>query len=92
MDVIKTLRELYEEKRRLDVVIASLEANLDAQSAKSARRRGRKGMSPQERRKVSMRMTLYWENRRAKMRAAEAQTPAGTSELPNAASSESANA
>ena len=62
MDVIKTLGELYEEKRRLDAVIASLEANLEAQTAKSARRRVRKGMSPQERLKVSRRMTRYWEN------------------------------
>jgi len=92
MDVIKTLRELYEEKRRLDAVIASLEANLDARAAKSTRRRGRKGMSPQERLKVSKRMTRYWENRRAQMRAAEAQTAAGSPGPPKAASSESANA
>ena len=92
MDVIKTLGELYEEKRRLDAVIASLEANLEAQTAKSARRRGRKGMSPQERLKVSRRMTGYWENRRARMRAAKAQTAAAASEPPNAASSEPANA
>ena len=92
MDVTKTLRELYEEKRRLDAVIASLEANLNAQGAQSAKRRGRKGMSPQERLKVSRRMTRYWENRRAQMRATGDQTAASAPEPPNAASSESASA
>jgi hypothetical protein len=92
MDVIKTLRELYEEKRRLDAVIASLEANLEAQAAKPARRRGRKSMSPQERSKVSRRMRRYWENRRAQVRASEVQTAAGAPEAPKGASSESANA
>ena len=67
MDIIKTLRELYEEKRRLDAIIASLEANLAGPATKSARRRGRRSMSPQERLKVSRRMTRYWENRRAQM-------------------------
>jgi hypothetical protein len=65
MDILKTLRELYEEKRRLDAIIASLEANKNGPAAKSAGRRGRKSMSPQERLKVSRRMTKYWENRRA---------------------------
>jgi hypothetical protein len=89
MDLIKTLRELYEEKRRLDAVIASLEANSVAQAARSAKRRGRKSMSRQERLKVSLRMKRYWEDRRAQMRASAAG-PA--SEPPTAASSESANA
>jgi hypothetical protein len=89
MDIIKTLRELYEEKRRLDAVIASLEANLDAHAERSAKRRGRKSMSPQERLKVSRRMTRYWANRRAQTRASTADA---ASEPPNPASSESANA
>src|SRR4029077_9779734 len=92
MDVIKTLRGLYEEKRRLDAVIASLEANLDARPPKSAGRRGRKSMSPLERSKVSRRMKRYWENRRAQRRASETQTDAPTAGPPPAASSESANA
>jgi hypothetical protein len=90
MDVLKTLHELYEEKRRLDAIIASLEANLNTQAARSAKRRGRKSMSPQERLKVSRRMKRYWENRRAQMRASEAPTAAAP-EAPTA-SSESANA
>jgi hypothetical protein len=73
MDVLKALRELYAEKKRLDAAIASLEARLRA--AKSglavearARRRGRKSMSAAERLEVSKRMTLYWEARRAKLK------------------------
>jgi len=87
MDVNKTLRGLYEEKRRLDAVIASLEANSGAQAARSAKRRGRKSMSRQERLRVSRRMKRYWENRRAQMRANTA-----AAEPPAAASSESASA
>jgi hypothetical protein len=87
MDVDKTLRGLYEEKRRLDAVIASLEANSGAQAARSAKRRGRKSMSPQERLRVSRRMKRYWENRRAQMRA-----NAAAAEPPATASSESASA
>jgi len=90
MDIIKTLRELYEEKRRLDAVIASLEANLNTRPASSSKRRGRKSMSPQERLKVSRRMKRYWENRRTQLGASEAPT-AGAPEPPTA-SSESANA
>src|SRR5947209_2003411 len=76
MDVDKTLRELYEEKRRLDVIIASLEANLDRRPLQTPNRRGRKSMSPQERQKVSRRMKRYWENRRAKTQSSETSTPA----------------
>jgi hypothetical protein len=89
MDVNKTLRGLYEEKRRLDAVIASLEANLNVQAARSAKRRGRKNMSRQERLKVSKRMKTYWEKRRAQISASAAD--AARSEPPSAASSNSAN-
>jgi hypothetical protein len=73
MDIVKALRELYKEKRRLDAGIASLEARLktshNGSSAKSTkRRRGRKSMSSAERLEVSKRMTLYWEARRAQLR------------------------
>lgn len=72
MDIVKALRELYAEKKRLDSVIASLEARLKAPRAGSAAkpakgRRGRKGMSAAERQEVSKRMTLYWEARRAQL-------------------------
>jgi len=65
MDVFKTLRELHEEKRRLDLAIATLEARLRAVKGRPKTRRGRKSMSPQERRKVSERMLKYWQTRRA---------------------------
>ena len=79
MDVNKTLRELHEEKRRLDLTIAALEARL-GKASRPYRRRGRKSMSPEERQAVSRRMTKYWEARRAAAAALqpEAQTEAKT--------------
>jgi hypothetical protein len=72
MDIAKALRELYNEKKRLDGVIAALEARLKAKRAggkpAAKGRRGRKSMSPAERLEVSKRMTLYWESRRAQTR------------------------
>ena len=68
MDIAKALRELYNEKKRLDVAIASLEARIRGTglARKPAKgRRGRKSMSAAERLEVSKRMTLYWEARRA---------------------------
>jgi hypothetical protein len=78
MDIVKALRELYNEKKRLDTAIALLEARKKAgltptTSKNDKGRRGRKSMSPAERQEVSKRMTLYWEARRAKH-----QTPAPT--------------
>ncbi len=64
MDVNKALRELHEEKRRLDVTIAALEARLGNGTGRH-RRRGRKSMSAEERQEVSRRMSKYWEARRA---------------------------
>ena len=74
MDLRTTIRELYEEKQRIEEAIASLEELLGAKGrvaahapAKSLRkgRRGRKDMSPEERREVSSRMKRYWAKRRA---------------------------
>jgi hypothetical protein len=72
MDVNKTLQELYEERRRLDMAIASLEARRQA-LAKIALtpRRGRKAMSEEERRARSIRLAKYWEARRAAQAPAE---------------------
>ncbi len=70
MDIVKALRELYNEKKRLDATIASLEARVKASGSgakSSKRRRGRKNMSAAERLEVSKRMTLYWEARRAQI-------------------------
>ncbi len=75
MDVIKTLRDLYQEKRSLDTAIAALEARLRLRAVPSARsRRGRKSMSAEEREQVSLRMSKYWEARRASMRTLQAKS------------------
>ena len=70
MDLSKALRELYEEKKRLDRVIAALEASQLALAGKRTKRtrRGRKSMSPEERLAVSKRMSAYWAARRARLR------------------------
>jgi len=67
MDLSKTIAELYEEKMRLDRAIASLEqlGEDPMPLAVSAPRRGRKFMSPEERREVSERMRRYWASRKA---------------------------
>ena len=75
MDVIRTLRELYEEKKRLDATIASLEGRLKARPV-PARRRGRKSMTAEERLAVSTRMKRYWENRRGSGRAENSSSAA----------------
>ncbi|HZU27770.1 MAG TPA: hypothetical protein VFA04_19725 [Bryobacteraceae bacterium] len=64
MDVYKALRELYQEKKRLDAMIASLETTLK-RNKPAAPRRGRRNMGPEERRAVSERMAAYWASRRA---------------------------
>jgi hypothetical protein len=79
MDITKTLRELHAERKRLNSIIASLEAQLATArkrgtGQKTPGRRGRKSMSAAERLAVSKRMTLYWEARRAQAR--ELQNPA----------------
>lgn len=87
MDILKALRDLYNEKKRLDVAISSLEARLKAtrrvSTSKPARgRRGRKSMSEAERLEVSERMTLYWEARRAQASPSEV-SPQSTTENPS---------
>ena len=72
MDIVKALRELYNEKKRLDAAIALLEARkkagINPMAAKNGKgRRGRKSMSAAERQEVSKRMTMYWEARRAQL-------------------------
>ncbi len=69
MDLYKAIRSLYEEKKRLDRLIQSLE-RIQARAAvvppvKPKARRGRRGMSPEERVEVSERMKRYWASRRA---------------------------
>jgi hypothetical protein len=89
MDILKALRELYTEKKRLDVAIAALEARARSERTGSASkrrlgRRGRKSMGAAERLEVSRRMTLYWETRRAQVR--EAPSPSGDQQASSAAS------
>jgi hypothetical protein len=72
MDVNKTLQQLYEERRRLDMAIAGLEARQRTLAKiASTPRRGRKSMSEEERRAVSLRMAKYWEARKAAQAASE---------------------
>ena len=76
MDILKMLRELHEEKKRLDAAIAGLEADARAKTAKFAvkdARRGRKSMSRKERLDVSRRMAEYWKNRRIQQSERSAQ-------------------
>ena len=68
MDLVKTIEELRRQKERLEGVIAyfeELEAPAAQASAPVRSRRGRKSMSPEERREVSARMKRYWANRLA---------------------------
>jgi hypothetical protein len=72
MDLYRAIRELYEEKKRIEEAIASLEQLLASKSAAGVfnsllkKRRGRKSMGPEERRMVSERMKKYWAQRRAR--------------------------
>lgn len=65
MDLEEALRELYQEKKRLDSAIAHLESRL-AMTSEAPKRstRGRKCMSVEERLVVSARMRSYWAARR----------------------------
>jgi hypothetical protein len=67
VDWYAAIRELHEEKKRLDRLIAALEAvekGASSESASSLPRRGRKTMSAEERKQVSERMKRYWAGRR----------------------------
>lgn len=68
MDLDKVIRDLYEEKTRLDQIITSLEQmeknEKENASPPMARRRGPKLMNSQARLEVSRRMKEYWASRR----------------------------
>ena len=68
VNINKTIRELVEEKKRLDRVIGTLEEMQRTGpievAALSQKKRGRKSMDGQARRQVSERMKRYWEARR----------------------------
>ncbi|HLH00165.1 MAG TPA: hypothetical protein VKX49_27910 [Bryobacteraceae bacterium] len=77
MDVERTLRELYSEKKILDSAISTLERRLRQNlRTNGPNRRGRRNMSAEERRAVSERMTRYWEARRAQAQALESAASA----------------
>jgi hypothetical protein len=65
MNLLKTIAELHEEKKKLDRVIAVLEGFDSHQSGQpTARRRGRKSMGAKERLEVSARLKRYWAQKR----------------------------
>ena len=67
MDWYAAIHELHEEKKRLDRLIAALEAIENGTSPETTSglpRRGRKTMSAEERKQVSERMKRYWAGRR----------------------------
>jgi hypothetical protein len=65
MDLYKTIKDLQEEKRRLDLMIELLESRLPGDGARSVeRRRGRKSMNESEKSEVSRRMKAYWAARK----------------------------
>jgi len=67
MNLLKIIGELRRDKERLDGVIGSLEGrsavSVDG-TVPARKRRGRKSMSPEERREVSARAKKYWADRR----------------------------
>jgi ElaB/YqjD/DUF883 family membrane-anchored ribosome-binding protein len=80
VELNEAIRSLYEEKKRLDKLIASLESVL-ADGARPARKkltkpvRRRREFSAERRQEISERMRKYWAERRAK--AVEAPVAAG---------------
>jgi hypothetical protein len=84
MDLRRAIRALYEEKQRIEASISLLEELLRSGGGSERRvpadlgdrkQRGRKTMSPEERRVVSERMKRYW----ARRRAGSARASAGSS-------------
>jgi hypothetical protein len=68
VDLYKAIRMLYEEKKRLDRLIESLEDlqthGNGAKAPAAPSRRGRRMMTAEERLQVSERMRKYWSQRR----------------------------
>lgn len=68
MDLSKVIRKLYDERAKLDHIIASLEELHKSAAAREPeapkKRRGRKSMDAEARKEVSERMRKYWANRR----------------------------
>ena len=68
MDLQKIIRELQEERNKLDQIVSSLEQLkiTSAQTQAPETRRGRKSMDAKARLEVSQRMKRYWDSRRSK--------------------------
>jgi hypothetical protein len=66
MDYWGALGELQQELQRIDRVIHNLEMLATGKAAPMMHRRGRKNMSPAERKLVSERMRNYWASRRGR--------------------------
>jgi hypothetical protein len=81
MDLYRIIRELVQERDRLQRIIDSLEemklfGKLPAKP--DPKRRGRKSMDPAARTEVSERMTRYWAQRKARENANEEEREAAT--------------
>jgi hypothetical protein len=64
MDLRKTIEDLQRDAEKLEPIIASFE-ELRAVAVPEQKRRGRKPLSPEERREVSARAKKYWASRLA---------------------------
>jgi len=67
MEFDKTIKQLRLMKEKLQQAIAALEDLMESQNTvgrAAMKRRGRKGMGPEERLEVSKRMKQYWAKRR----------------------------
>jgi hypothetical protein len=72
MDLYRIIRELVQERDRLQRIIESLEEvkpSEELQRPLEGKRRGRKSMDRAAREEVSQRMKNYWEQRRAERNA-----------------------
>lgn len=74
MDVFKAIRDLIDERNRIEQMIAYFEGKLVDQAPVKSRR-GRKAMSAEERLRVSERMKEYWALRRVKRSGAPEGNP-----------------
>lgn len=70
MDLIKIIRELRDERDKLEQILFSLEQLQSVAHQKPepepTAKRGRRSMDPEARIEVSLRMKRYWADRRAK--------------------------
>jgi hypothetical protein len=89
MDLYKVIRTLYDEKKRLDQLIESLEelkrtgGPQEKKKKAPRKRRGRKSMSVEERLKVSERMKQYWALRREQAADSTASNGSGDPDSPH---------